>query len=83
MRVHYIEGTLEEIIENKRSYSVDNLYVRIGEKIKLGLALCEVVEIVHYPDEVGEYRVDVFVKVIKKLPDTFWDRNILDIFLKK
>ena len=73
MYVRYIEGELGESRENKeiierQSY---NLYVRIGEKVKVRSKLCEVVDIVHYPETYDEedYRVDVFVKVIKEFPE--------------
>ncbi|MED3994604.1 hypothetical protein P4647_08035 [Peribacillus frigoritolerans] len=77
MLVKYIEGQLGEIKENINSYSYNNLYVRIGEKVQVGLKLCEVVDIVHYPttDE-EDYTVDVFVKVIKKLPESWWERPL-------
>lgn len=71
MYIKYIEGTLEEIKKEIGSHSLNNLYVRIGEKVTVGSTLCEVIDIVHYPKEYYEedYRVDVFVKVIKKLPE--------------
>lgn len=78
MRVRYYEGELGEIKEDKGSYTDDNLYVRIGEKIKLGTSLCEVVDIVHYPGELSGYTVNVFVKVIKELPETFWEEAIFE-----
>ncbi|GAB6255766.1 hypothetical protein [Peribacillus sp. NPDC055009] len=78
MLVKYIEGELGEIKENINSYSYNNLYVRIGEKVELGSKLCEVVDIVHYPTTIEEnYTVDVFVKVIKKLPESWWERPLL------
>ncbi|MCT4478372.1 hypothetical protein ACIROD_02950 [Peribacillus sp. NPDC101481] len=77
MLVKYIEGELGEIKENINSYSYNNLYVRIGEKVELGSKLCEVVDIVHYPTTIEEnYTVDVFVKVIKKLPESWWERPL-------
>ncbi|WP_434167205.1 hypothetical protein [Peribacillus frigoritolerans] len=77
MLVKYIEGELGEIKENINSYSYNKLYVRIGEKVELGSKLCEVVDIVHYPTTIEEnYTVDVFVKVIKKLPESWWERPL-------
>ncbi|WP_078551306.1 hypothetical protein [Bacillus alkalicellulosilyticus] len=77
MRVQYIEV---ESGKNKQDYDVSNVYVRIGEKVKLRSALCEVVDIVHYPAINEEnHHVDVFVKVIKELPDKFWGINLLDV----
>lgn len=72
MHISYIEGSLEEIKEEIGSDILNNLYVRIGEKVKVGSTLCEVIDIVHYPKKHYEedYRVDVFVKVIKKLPES-------------
>lgn len=78
MRVQYFEGELGEIKEDKGSYTDDDLYVRIGEKIKLGTSLCEVVDIVHYPRELSGYTVNVFVKVIKELPGTLWEEAIFE-----
>ena len=69
MRVYYIEGTLEDSKETITWQYFDNLYVRIGEKVKVRSKLCEVVDIVHYPEKYNEedYTVEVFVKVIKQL----------------
>jgi hypothetical protein len=68
MYIKYIEGTLDEIKEEIGSDILNNLYVRIGEKVQVGSTLCEVIDIVHYPETYNEeYRVHVFVKVIKKL----------------
>ncbi|MCM3620330.1 hypothetical protein M3936_22500 [Sutcliffiella horikoshii] len=71
MYIKYIEGTLDEIKEEIGSDILNNLYVRIGEKVQVGSTLCEVIDIVHYPEKYNEeeYRVHVFVKVIKKLPE--------------
>ncbi|MDM5309873.1 hypothetical protein [Peribacillus frigoritolerans] len=79
MRVQYIEGNYGEIKENSARdfFRYNNLYVRIGEKVKLGTTLCEVVDIVHYPaNQEEDYTVDVFVKVIKKLPESWWERPL-------
>nr|WP_144926391.1 hypothetical protein [Paenibacillus bovis] len=72
MYIKYIEGTLDEIKEEIGSDDLNNLYVRIGEKVQVGSTLCEVIDIVHYPGTYyeEEYSVDVFVKVIKKLPES-------------
>lgn len=78
MQVNYFEGEIGDIKKDKVNYTDDNLYVRIGEKIKLGTSLCEVVDIVHYPRELGGYTVNVFVKVIKELPGTFWEEAIYE-----
>lgn len=89
MRVQYIEveGESREIKGNKESYYYKNIYVQIGEKVKLGSTLCEVVDIVHYPAINEEnYQVDVLVKVIKKLPKSILgDINLFDLldFFKK
>lgn len=71
MYIKYIEGTLDGIKEDVGSDILNNLYVRIGEKVQIGSKLCEVIDIVHYPEVYNEegYRVHVFVKVIKKLPE--------------
>ncbi|MYL56723.1 hypothetical protein GLW20_04330 [Virgibacillus halodenitrificans] len=71
MYIKYIEGTLEDTKEEIGSDILDNLYVRIGEKIMVGSTLCEVIDIVHYPEKFNEedYSVHVFVKVIKKFPE--------------
>ena len=71
MYIKYIEGTLDEIKEEIGSDILNNLYVRIGEKVQVGSTLCEVIDIVHYPGTYNEedYSVHVFVKVIKKLPE--------------
>ena len=50
MRIYYIEGNLEDIKETIDTEYFNNLYVRIGEKVKVRSKLCEVVDIVHYPD---------------------------------
>ncbi|WP_404459778.1 hypothetical protein [Sutcliffiella horikoshii] len=89
MYIKYIEGTLDEIKEDIGSDIINNLYVRIGEKVQVGSTLCEVIDIVHYPEKYKEeeYTVHVFVKVLKKLPEPSlgvtiaWD--VLSAFLNR
>lgn len=82
MIIQYLEGEIEDIKEELERDRTENFNVRIGEKIKLNTKLCEIIDIVHYPKEY-EYRIAVFVKVIQILPETFWDKNLLDIFKKR
>lgn len=82
MIIQYLEGEFGDIKETLERDYTDNFNVRIGEKIKLNTKLCEIIDIVHYPKEY-EYRIDVFVKVIQVLPESFWDKNLLEIFKKK
>ena len=82
MIIQYLEGEIGSIKEELEREYADYFYVRIGEKIKISTKLCEIIDIVHYPKEY-EYRIEVFVKVIQNLPETFWDKNLLDIFKRK
>lgn len=78
MYIKYIEGTLDEIKEEIGSDILNNLYVRIGEKVQVGSTLCEVIDIVHYPEKYNQekYSVDVYVKVLKKLPESSFGASI-------
>jgi predicted phosphohydrolase len=90
MLIDYIEVDVEsgDIKEKLKSYNHEILHVRVGEKIKLGSRLCEVIEIMHYPAiNEDNHHIEVYVRVLEELPKSFLNeiniKDVLDLFFRK